>query len=184
MFTLWDVFKRMGENNDLEEDDGKQFHGLGRDDDFFDGTLSIKSVVNLSKMYANLVSDNSLDLGILKTLNLAYVNPKTSIFIEILIVTIIQQSQTSSIRQLKSTSHKKKIENEEEETKYKQALLLTSVFSKTHQVAPNIVKGLIYFIRKIVSKSDIVTSNKEKRLVKWGCGIAVKAFSGVEERDD
>lgn len=183
MFTLWDVFKRMGENHDGEDEEGDdEFRGFDQDDNLKDGTLSLKSVVNLSKMFATLVSDGSLDLAILKNLNFAYLKPKTSMFMEILIVTIIQQSQVSATRQKKSTAQRKQKENEEE-AKYKQALLISSIFSKTHQVAPHIVKGLVFFIRKTVLKSDIISSKKEKKLVKWGCSVALDALNGIDTRD-
>lgn len=179
MFTLWDIFKRLGETNDLDEggsDD--EFHGFDEDGSN-NAKLDIKSIVNLAKMYGNLISDSSLSLAILKNLNFAYLQPKTSTFVEVLIITVFQ-STAPPARKLKSTDQKKKHPETEEELKDKQALLLTRIFAQTQQTAPHIVKGLIYFIRKVVSKSDIVASSKEKKLVKWGCGIAVDALTGLE----
>ncbi|KUL82235.1 hypothetical protein ZTR_09290 [Talaromyces verruculosus] len=180
MFTLWDIFKRLGETNDLDEggsDD--EFHGFDEDGSN-NAKLDIKSIVNLAKMYGNLISDNSLNLAILKNLNFAYLQPKTSTFVEVLIITVFQTTAPSSTRKSKSTDQKKKKAETEEELKDKQALLLTRIFAQTHQTAPHIVKGLIYFIRKVVAKSDIVASSREKKLVKWGCGIAVNALTGLE----
>lgn len=179
MFTLWDIFKRLGETNDLDEggsDD--EFHGFDEDGSN-NAKLDIKSIVNLAKMYGNLISDNSLNLAILKNLNFAYLQPKTSTFVEVLIITVFQQTSPSSTRKTKSTDPKKKQAETEEELKDKQAVLLTRIFAQTHQTAPHIVKGLIYFIRKVVAKSDIVASSKEKKSVKWGCGIAVNALTGL-----
>ncbi|KAI7976185.1 hypothetical protein EIK77_010658 [Talaromyces pinophilus] len=179
MFTLWDIFKRLGETNDLDEggsDD--EFHGFDEDGSN-NAKLDIKSIVNLAKMYANLISDNSLNLAILKNLNFAYLQPKTSTFVEVLIITVFQTTAPSS-RKSKSTDQKKKKAETEEELKDKQALLLTRMFAQTHQTAPHIVKGLIYFIRKVVAKSDVVASSREKKLVKWGCGIAVNALTRLE----
>ena len=176
MFTLWDIFKRLGETNDLDEggsDD--EFHGFDEDGSN-NAKLDIKSIVNLAKMYGNLVSDNSLNLAILKNLNFAYLQPKTSTFVEVLIVTVFQQTSPSSARKTKSADLKKKQAETEEELKDKQAVLLTRIFAQTHQTAPHIVKGLIYFIRKVVAKSDIVANSKEKRLVKWGCGLRTRAL--------
>ncbi|EED18822.1 nuclear protein (Sgd1), putative [Talaromyces stipitatus ATCC 10500] len=185
MFTLWDVFKRLGETNDLDEGgSGDEFHGFDEDNNT---KLDIKSIVNLSKMYGNLISDNSLNLAILKNLNFAYLQPKTRTFVEVLIITIFQQTRhetSSSARKTKPTDQKKRKQPEhEDETKDKQALLLTRIFAQTHQTAPHIVKGLIYFMRKVVAKSDIVSSSKEKKLVKWGCGIAVNALTGLDNKN-
>ncbi|OKL61762.1 hypothetical protein UA08_02352 [Talaromyces atroroseus] len=186
MFTLWDVFKRMGEKNDLDEDDNdSEFNGF--DDDSNDAAkLNMKSIVNLSKMYGSLISESLLNLAILKNLNFAYLQPKTSTFVEILIITIIQQSQllpSTTKRRTKSTTQKEK-EMENEEKTEKQALILSRIFLQTHEIAPHIVKGLLYFIRKVVAKSDIVSSNKEKKMVKWGCTVATNALKGIEERGD
>lgn len=182
MFTLWDIFKRLGETNDLDEA-GSDDEFLGFDEDGSNNAkLDIKSIVNLAKMYGNLISDNSLNLAILKNLNFAYLQPKTSTFVEVLIITVFQSTAPSSTRKSKSTDQKKKKAETEEELKDKQAVLLTRIFAQTHQAAPHIVKGLIYFIRKVVAKSDIVASSKEKKLVKWGCGLAVNALTGLENK--
>lgn len=181
MFTLWDIFKRLGETNDLDEggsDD--EFNGFDEDGSN-NAKLDIKSIVNLAKMYGNLICDNSVNLAILKNLNFAYLQPKTSTFVEVLIITVFQQTSPSSTRKSKSTDQKKQPETEEE-LKEKQAILLTRIFAQTHQTAPHIVKGLIYFIRKVVAKSDIMASSKEKKLVKWGCGVVTNALTGLENK--
>jgi nucleolar MIF4G domain-containing protein 1 len=48
------------------------------------------------------------------------------------------------------------------------------------QEAPHVAKGLIYFVRKVVAKSDIVT-DKEQKLVRWGCNVAVDALKAVKD---
>lgn len=189
MFTLWDVFKRLGETNGLD-DGGSDDEFQGFDDQDSGGNnaaLDMKSIVNLSKLYGNLVSDNSLTLAILKNLNFAYLQPKTSTFVEVLIITIFQQVRAdSSSTKRKQNPHPTDVKESssheaETEIKDKQALRLTRIFAQTQQAAPHIVKGLIYFIRKVVAKTDIVTSSKEKKFIKWGCSTAVKALSGLEE---
>jgi nucleolar MIF4G domain-containing protein 1 len=173
-FTLWDVFKRMGEKSDLAEDDDED-HFDGFDDD---GNLQvqIKDVVNLAKMYGTLVAENPLTLSILKNLNFAYLQPRTSTFVELLIITIIQRTQQARRRQKQTQK-----ETPEAEQPPRDEKALSAVFAQTHTVAPHIVKGLIYFIRKVVAKSDVVTSAKERKLLKWGCGVAVNALKGGEE---
>jgi nucleolar MIF4G domain-containing protein 1 len=167
MFTLWDVFKRMGEKGDFEDDED-EFNGFDEDDD--DTKLNMKTIVNLAKMYGDLIADNSLTLAILKNLNFAYLQPKTSTFVEILIITVIQQSQAK-----KKTSTTKKDEGQKKDEK-----TLARIFLQIHNTAPHIAKGLIYFVRKIVAKSDIVASSKDRKLIKWGCGVAVDALRGVQ----
>ncbi|KAJ9267852.1 hypothetical protein DTO195F2_186 [Paecilomyces variotii] len=165
MFSLWDIFKKMGEQGDLDEDEDDNF---GADEE--DNKLETKSVVNLAKMYGSLVADGSLTLGILKNLNFAYLQPKTSMFVELLIITIIQQSQ-------KQKQKSKKKDGEEDARNEKP---LMEVFLRTRDT-PQVVKGLIYFIRKVVAKTDIVPTDKERKLVKWGCKVAVDALKIVSD---
>ncbi|GAD98792.1 conserved hypothetical protein [Paecilomyces variotii No. 5] len=163
MFSLWDIFKKMGEQGDIDEDEDDAF-GASEED----SKLETKSVVNLAKMYGNLVADGSLTLGILKNLNFAYLQPKTSMFVELLIITVIQQSQ----------KQKSKKKGSEENTRNEKPLM--EVFLRARDT-PHIVKGLIYFIRKTVAKTDIIPTDKERKLVKWGCKVAVDALRIASE---
>ncbi|KAA8647179.1 MIF4G domain-containing protein [Aspergillus tanneri] len=144
MYTLWNIFKRMGETG--ADEDEAEFN-----DDDEQQNLPMASIVNLAKMYGNLIADGTLNLGILKTLNFAYLQPKTHTFTELLLITVIQQSQ----RRKKSKDTGKESEMKDEEK-------LMEIFIRTRDT-PQMVKGLMYFLRKVVSKTDIV-SEKEQRL--------------------
>ncbi|KAL4926861.1 uncharacterized protein BDV17DRAFT_299427 [Aspergillus undulatus] len=170
MFTLWNVFKRMGETGDLEDDE-EDGNMQGEDEE---NPLSMKAIVNLAKMYASLIADGTLTLGILKTLNFAYLQPKTKTFVELLMISIIQQSQ----KQKKKKSKKSKSEEEPalDETP------LVDIFMRARDT-PQIVKGCIYFLRKVVAKTDIVASEKETVMVKWGVRVAVDALKVVEAEE-
>ncbi|EHA24054.1 hypothetical protein ASPNIDRAFT_181574, partial [Aspergillus niger ATCC 1015] len=164
MYTLWNIFKRMGESGDMDDSD---------DDDAFDdeddqNKLEMKSVVNLAKMYGSLIADGTLNLGVLKILNFAYLQPKSKAFVELLLISVIQQSQ----KQKKKKKSKSKDEDEQDE----KALL--EIFLRARET-PQIVKGLIFFLRKVVAKTDIVPSGKELKVVKWGCKVAVDALKVV-----
>lgn len=165
MFALWNIFKRMGERNDLDEDDDADFDA---DDD--ENGVPMKAVVNLAKMYASLIADETLTLGILKNLNFAYLQPKTKSFLELLIISIIQQSQ--------KTKKSKKKQKTSESGKDEESLM--QIFLRV-QDTPQIAKGLIYFIRKVVAKTDILDSEKDQKLVKWGCNVAVDALKAVKD---
>lgn len=166
MFALWNVFKKMGERNDDEDDDA--------DFDEDENGVSMKSVVNLARMYGMLIADGTLTLGVLKNLNFAYLQPKTKMFVELLIISIIQQSQKT--RKLK----KAKASNSGSEEPGKDEESLMQIFLRV-QETPHIAKGLIYFVRKVVAKSDIVDSEKEQKLVRWGCNVAVDALKAIKD---
>ncbi|KAJ5885187.1 hypothetical protein N7495_009697 [Penicillium taxi] len=164
MFALWNIFKKMGEQEDLDE------AGPDFDADDEERGVSVKSVVNVAKMFAMLIADGTLTLGVLKNLNFAYLQPKTKTFVEVLIISIIQQSQKKAQKKNKGSA--------DEPVKDEESLM--QVFLRV-QDTPHIAKGLIYFIRKIVAKSDIVASEKEQKLVRWGCNVAVDALKAVKD---
>ena len=55
-FSLWDLFRQMGEESDEEES------GIGSEDE----TLNIRSIVNLAKLFGILITDGALGLNVLK----------------------------------------------------------------------------------------------------------------------
>ena len=165
MFALWNVFKRMGEQND--DEDEAEF-----DADDEETGVSMKAVVNLAKMFGMLIADGTLTLSVLKNLNFAYLQPKTKTFVELLIISVIQQSQKQ-----KKSSKKKQAKSDFTDTRDEETLM--QIFLRV-QETPQAAKGLIYFIRKVVAKTDLVTE-KEEKLVRWGCNVAVDALKAVKE---
>lgn len=174
MFALWDVFKRMGEKGD-DEGDGSDGDFDNEDEDGA-GKLNTSSIVNLAKMYGTLVADGGLTLGILKILNFAYLQTKTSTFVELLLVTIILQTQQKD-RKRKKLSKKSNHDNESREDE-RDEKALESIFLKCSET-PQVLKGLIFFLRKTVSKTDIVTSKKDRKTVHWGCKVATRTLSSI-----
>ena len=56
-FSLWDLFKRMGEAEDEAE---------GDEDENADGKLELRSIVNLARMFGVLIAEDGLSVGVLK----------------------------------------------------------------------------------------------------------------------
>ena len=75
-FSLWDLFKRMGEGQDGGEDEDTD-----DDDECSSNKLSLRSLVNLAKLYGTLISDGGLMMSVLKVINLqtCSLNPKTKV---------------------------------------------------------------------------------------------------------
>ncbi|EFE37996.1 hypothetical protein TRV_07329 [Trichophyton verrucosum HKI 0517] len=167
MFSLWDIFKKMGERGHSEEDD--DFSGIDAEDE--ENALSTRAIFNLANMFARLIAEGSLSLGILKILDFPYLQPKTKTFVEILLITVMTQSQQKS--------HKKHKNKDNADDGYDEKALVT-IFMKTSET-PQVVAGLRYFIRKVVTKSDVVTSKRDKKLVKWACKTALDTLSIVAE---
>lgn len=144
-FSLWDLFKKMGETYD-EEDAGDNEGG--------EGPMESRQIINLAKLYASLVLEGGLSLTILKPLNLSFLQPTTKMFVELLLVTVLLESQ-----------------GEKGGDKGVQGL-----FEKVKGM-PSLETGLQFFLRKVVRKTDLV-EKKEKVKVEKACKVAVAFLVG------
>lgn len=163
-FSLWDLFKRMGEGQDEAEESS---------DEENEGKLGLRSLVNLAKLFGVLIAEGGLSLSVLKvrytdkggnfpqrsssliilqTLNLAYLQPKTQTFVELLFITVILHSQQGN-------------EGKREEGP------IMEVFLPLKGI-PNLVRGLRYFLKKVVSKTDVAGNRRDGETVRWGCKVA------------
>ena len=120
----------------------------------------LKEVVNLAKMYGQLIADGTVTLGILKTLNLVYLKDQAKMFVEVLLITIITRCQSAA-----SNSSD-------------QQPLLT-VFSKARE-NQTLAKGLQYFIRKILSKSGLAPTKKAAGTVRSACSQIVQILETTD----
>lgn len=139
-YCLWDLFKRMGESDDDED--------IVEEDE---ESLDTRHIVNLAKMFGTLIVEGGLGLGVLKNLNLSYLQPKTKTFLEVLFITLLLQSQRQS-----------------ESKRDEQAVV--NILGKAKDT-PQLIRGLQYFL-KVVSKTDIAGGKEEKATVKWACKVA------------
>ncbi|KAL1593948.1 hypothetical protein SLS60_010682 [Paraconiothyrium brasiliense] len=149
-FALWDIFRKLGEK--------KTDNDASEDEEDLESDMSLRRVVTVGKLYGTLIGTGDLAIVGLKTLNFPYLKPKTKTLIEVILVTIILESQKG---------HKGK--------RNEKALL--NIFINVDAV-PEMVTGLQYFLKKVVSKTDITANEKEKDTVKWAC----KVIMGMLER--
>ncbi|KAJ4992620.1 dihydrolipoyl mitochondrial precursor [Stagonosporopsis vannaccii] len=149
-FALWDIFKSLGENQD---------GGADSDDEADDSNaVSLRKLVNQGKLYGTLIAKRVLSITCLKNLNFPYLQPKTKTFVEIMLVTAILETQKGAKGDKKET-----------------ALLQT--FVEVDQ-APEMVAGLQFFLKKVVSKTDIV-DKAEKETVRWGCKAIISVLNRI-----
>ncbi|KAL8713885.1 MAG: hypothetical protein Q9220_002031 [cf. Caloplaca sp. 1 TL-2023] len=152
-FSLWHLFKDLEEHND-DEDDRES-----REDD--DEKLSMRSIVNLAKMFGTLIAEGGLALNIFKVLDFTYLQPKTGMFIELMIITTILQTQ-------------KGLDGSRDEGR------IAEIFMKARE-SPDMAEGLQYFLKKTVSKTDVAGTKADKETTKWGCMVARDAIRAVLE---
>ncbi|KAF2477941.1 dihydrolipoyl dehydrogenase [Lindgomyces ingoldianus] len=143
-FALWDVFKSLGEKKEEEEadDDGCS----DGENDSISNDVSLRRLVNLGKFYGALIASGGLPISSLKTLNFPYLQSKTRTLLEIILVTVILQSQKGA-----------------KEGRDEKGLL--EIFIKADG-EPEMVTGLQYFLKKVVSKTDIAANKGEKETIR------------------
>ncbi|GAB1725681.1 hypothetical protein NU195Hw_g4838t1 [Hortaea werneckii] len=148
LFAAWDVLRRLGGDGEEEEDAGEE--------------VGTKKIVNLGKMYGTLIAEGILGLGgVLKTVKgeFAYLAPKTSLFVEVSLTTILLQLR-------------KKTKKDEEGFASK----ARDVFMQTGQVSAGLVQGLQFFVRSSLSRAALANGKKEERTLKEGCDVAAQAL--------
>ncbi|KAF3045111.1 suppressor of glycerol defect [Didymella heteroderae] len=149
-FALWDIFKSLGENQD---------GGADSDDEAEDSkAVSLRKLVNQGKLYGTLIAKRVLSITCLKNLNFPYLQPKTKTLVEIMLVTAILETQKGAKDERKETS-------------------LLQTFVEVDQ-APEMVAGLQFFLKKVVSKTAIVEKS-EKETVKWGCKAVISVLNRI-----
>ena len=55
---------------------------------------------------------------------------------------------------------------------------LMDIFLKSNQ-APQLARGLQYFLKKVVSKTEVAGSRKDEEMVKWGCKVASNTLTVI-----
>ncbi|KAL2072280.1 hypothetical protein VTL71DRAFT_11623 [Oculimacula yallundae] len=114
--------------------------------------LDTRQIVNLAKMFGTLLVDGGMSLSALKNLNFSYLQTKTKIFMEVFFITVLLQCQRQA-------------ENKRDEQ------ALRHVFGQAKET-PVLIRGLQYFLKKVVSKTDIAGGEDEKTTVKWACKVS------------
>jgi nucleolar MIF4G domain-containing protein 1 len=153
-FNLWDLFKRLGEANDndnmLEDNDDVEL-------------LDTRQLVNRAKMFGLLIVEDGVSLGVLKNLNLRYLQPKTKMFVEVLLVMVLLHTQLQS-----------------QTRRDEQAVI--RVISKVKDT-PSMIRGLQYFLTKVVTKTDIAGGEAEVATLRWACKVAASVLDSMLTAD-
>ena len=153
---LWKLFKRLGESLFGEEVDDAD---VDQDDEGEDA-MSLRRLVNLAKMFGTLVGSGTLGLSVLKCLNLPYLQKKTKSFVEVMLITAMLES----------------VKGEDGEKKDKEAAITKVFASAASEGGPELARGLQWFIRKVLRKTDLFATKAEEKIVTKGCATAKTAL--------
>ena len=135
----------------LEGNDGDE--SAGRE------TLGLRGLLNHAKMFGTLIAEDGLSIGVLKDINFTILPDKLQLLAELLLITVILHSQESA-------------EDGRNEK------LLIEIFLKAKD-APDVVHGLRFFLKKVVSKTDFAGSRKDLATIRWGCKVARDALKAI-----
>ncbi|KAI1632029.1 armadillo-type protein, partial [Biscogniauxia mediterranea] len=137
-------FKKMGE--DIDTGDGDDMDDMDEAADY-----DVRWVYNTAKMYGSLVASRSVKLiDIIKHRNLAALQEKTHMFVEVMFITILQESKSDTLK---------------------------DVFGGLDE---HVGRGVQYFLKKHVRKTDLLKEKREKKTVKKNCNVAVEILESVQ----
>ncbi|KAK0713823.1 hypothetical protein B0T26DRAFT_678107 [Lasiosphaeria miniovina] len=115
-----------------------------------------RRLVNIAKMFGSLVASGALGLPVLKCLNLPYLQSNTRAFVEIMLIATLLECQTSETPRD----------------------AIAAAF-KTAETAPPLARGLQWFMKKVIRKSDLAGSKENAEHVKEACKIAESVLEAV-----
>ncbi|KAK3941204.1 hypothetical protein QBC46DRAFT_383519 [Diplogelasinospora grovesii] len=148
--ALWKLFRRLGESIFGEEAEDEEEQDESMDD--------MRRLVNIAKTFGSMVASGALGLGILKCLNLPYLQAKTRAFVEVMLITMLLECYDKG--------------SEEAE----RHAAISKVFRGLEGV-PELARGLQWFIKKVVRKSDLAGGKAETKAVKEACKLAEAALT-------
>ncbi|KAK3384747.1 hypothetical protein B0H63DRAFT_471440 [Podospora didyma] len=122
---------------------GESVFGDEAEDEDEDEAIDTRRLVNIAKMFGSLVATGGLGISIIKCLNLPYLQPKTRAFVEILLIAALLKCQTS--------------ENPED--------AISAIF-RTAESVPDLARGLQWFLKKVVRKSDLAGGKANAKQLK------------------
>ena len=94
-----------------------------------------------------------------QTLSLVYLQPKTQIFVELFLITVILHTQKGSQGQ-----------------RHEQSLL--NIFMTVKDI-PELVRGLQYFLRKVVKRTEVASNKQDKATLNWACVLIGDALAAI-----
>ncbi|PKC09751.1 hypothetical protein RhiirA5_356315 [Rhizophagus irregularis] len=147
-YCLWDFLRECGENDIGGMELVKTIQTSSTAE-----KIPLRKIVNLSKLYAFLITGGQLSVIILKTVSFPKLQQQSRLFFQLLFSNIILLSN--------ETQFSRKSNNQKQ--------MLYNIFSKS-LTNPTLAKGILFFLYNFVRKSEIL-EQKEKGLVKVGCNI-------------
>jgi len=177
-YSLWDLLREMGATDVGGMEKVKDGQVIGMDDGLGQGgkKVALRRIVNLSKMYAFLITSQDLSLVMLKTVTFTSLPTQPTLFFQLLMTNIILSSQPQIHSPLQQQNQKEK-ETPKEKPKLS-AQALADIFIRA-AVNPTLAQGIIFFLQAFVKKGQVCQTEREKETVKWGCTTVREVLQGA-----
>lgn len=173
-FAVWDFWGRI--SSDIDNEDTEEEERWQRQQQQQHSAMNLRSIVNIAKMYGNLVAEGILGLEILKTLDLmALRSEKVKVWLEVFFITVISESSkdpSNSTVMAEESGKRAYVKNEEK-------LLRVFLNDKALRGESNVGRGVRWFLGKVVRKTDIAGGKEERDIVRWGCKVLGDALQGL-----
>lgn len=181
-FNLWDLIKEF-EGGEFEDSDSDDETGLGRLTSSADGVqdeeADLKKILSLGRLYGFLLGQNSLPLTVLKTINFVTASDNTKLFLEILMVTFLDNvGKLSELSEFGLGKKKSKLEDLRFDDK--------KLIERIPQNQSILLRGLQYFLQQNVRESEFISGRRQRKRVQWGsdkmCNVIDDALKSSNDR--
>ncbi|ODV95242.1 hypothetical protein PACTADRAFT_42973 [Pachysolen tannophilus NRRL Y-2460] len=167
-FNLWDLIKELEGNEDNEGHEHDLLLKLDRGAKEDNEELTLQKILNLGRLYGVLIAEGSLPLNILRVVDFLTSSADTIIFVEILLVTFLNQvakkSEISAFGAGKSNANKK---GDLEDLRFEDNLIIEKIASCKEE--PLLLKSLQYFLQDKIKLSDFIKNKRERKRIEWAC---------------
>ncbi|KAI9235240.1 MAG: hypothetical protein BYD32DRAFT_384625 [Podila humilis] len=176
-YSLWDLLREMGATDVGGMEKVKDGQVIGLDDGLGQGgkKVALRRIVNLSKMYAFLITSQDLSLVMLKTVTFTSLPTQPTLFFQLLMTNIILSSQPQIHSPLQPQNQKKETPKDKPKLN---AQALADIFIRA-AVNPTLAQGIIFFLQAFVKKGQVCQTEREKETVKWGCTTVREVLQGA-----
>ncbi|CAG8736071.1 15565_t:CDS:2, partial [Acaulospora morrowiae] len=151
-YCLWDFLRECGE----DDIGGMELVKIAPIKNKESEKVELRRLVNVSKLYAMLLSSGELSVIILKTASFTKLHPQSRLFFQLLFSNVIILTQTQNARK-------------------RNPQVLAQIFLKALP-NPTLSQGILFFLHHFVKKGGILKDENEKEIVKWGCDVIKQAI--------
>lgn len=173
-FMFWDILKEFEKTSDTSDGEEEDFFGFDNNNDDDDSDTKLKKIYNLGRFFGYLMTEGSLPMYSLRNINFLVASNDTKLFLEIILVTFLDQIAKKSQVSLVGTGLGSKVKTSD--MKFSDKLLIERILKAKDE--HTLLRGLQYFTQERTSKSNFIDGKRQRKRVEWGSNAM---FDVIEE---